>query len=186
MEQRLARVEEALRVGDAVEDLGGAVLGRGGGCFRGGIEAVLCCEDVDMGVGQEGGDWLVGGQLAACVVGVRCQPESICDVLLACSWCLLPLSNPLKPVPLPSMLVCLFSMVSVRLALGDVIVDGPPVLPVLLKGTGNLEDVCHCLRSESQPGVSSSDPVQPGLMLTVPSWTAFSIVALSSGQICWT
>lgn len=70
-----------------------------------------------------------------------------------------------------------------RLALGDVIVDGPPVLPVLLKETGNLEDVRHRLCPEGQLGISA-DKEETEPMLTVPSSTAWAIVVWSPGQIC--
>lgn len=55
----------------------------------------------------------------------------------------------------------------VGLTLSDVVVDSPPVLPVLFKETGDLEDVRHCLRIEDQPGMSS-DKVFTGFILTVP------------------
>lgn len=55
----------------------------------------------------------------------------------------------------------------VGLALSDVVVDHPPVLPVLFKEMGDLEDVRHCLCSEDQPGMSS-DKIFTELFLTVP------------------
>lgn len=80
----------------------------------------------------------------------------------------------LGPVPhqtrqlfFPAVLYSLFGIVGVELALGDVVVDGPPVLPVLFKESGDLEDVRHCLRIEDQPGMSS-DEVFTEFILTVP------------------
>lgn len=66
-----------------------------------------------------------------------------------------------------AVLYSLFGIVGVGLALDDVVVDSPPVLPVLFKETGDLEDVRHCLRIEDQPGMPSNK-VFTEFILTVP------------------
>lgn len=73
----------------------------------------------------------------------------------------------LGPVPHQTRTVVFVWDCIVGLALGDVVVDGPPVLPVLFKESGDLEDVRHCLRIEDQPGMSS-DEVFTEFILTVP------------------
>lgn len=84
---------------------------------------------------------------------------------------LVPLPHQANQLSFPAVLHSLFGIAGVGLALDDVVVDSPPVLPVLLKETGDHEDVRHCLRDEDQLGMSSGK-VFTEFILTVPLWTA--------------
>lgn len=92
-------------------------------------------EHVHVGVGQEGGGGFVGGELAACCCGVRLSAGA--SSVLSCLFICWLASLPSVPEHLAGLVM--------ELALDDVVVDGPPVLPVLLKETGDLKDVRHCL-----------------------------------------